>query len=119
MDNNTQLTSIDKDPVSFVRIQAEKEALNLAQQYNLNLCVINSGLFVGPLLSKRTEGASIEYVKAFFEGKDLKQVWPLVDVRDVANAHWKAATTFVSLNSVLMWCNMLHCTRLIMWFYSG
>lgn len=83
---------MDNDPKSRIRVNMEKLFFELVKRYEMNYAVFNTGFFVGPLLSKRTTGKSIEYIKSFFENKDVEAVYPLVDVRDVAKACFAVTT---------------------------
>lgn len=53
----------------------------------MNLTVIVPGVFLGPILIKKSS-PSIEFFKMFFEGRHLGRLsFEYCDVRDVAEAH--------------------------------
>lgn len=81
---------------NYSKTEAEKEAWRLYEnQKRWDLAVINPGFVLGPSLTKRTDSTSINFVLSLLDGK-FKQGVPnlyfgVVDVRDVAKAHIKAA----------------------------
>lgn len=90
--------SIDYQPYSYSKTLAEKEAWKIAQGQNQwDLVVINpSGVF-GPGLSTISDSESITILKQFGDGT-LKMGAPkvgigVVDVRDLAEAHFAAGLT--------------------------
>ena len=92
---NTQ-ASLEHQPYTFSKVQAEKAAWELAeQQSRWDLVVINPSLVMGPAISDQTTSESFDILKQFGDGQ-LKTGAPkygigLVDVRDVAQAHILAA----------------------------
>ncbi|WP_417590106.1 NAD-dependent epimerase/dehydratase family protein [Owenweeksia hongkongensis] len=91
-------SSLDYQPYYYSKTLAEKEAWKMADDQNQwDLVVINpSGVF-GPALSMNTDSESISILKQFADGT-LKKGAPkvgigLVDVRDLAEAHYLAGYT--------------------------
>lgn len=82
---------------NYSKTEAEKEAWHLNKSNKRwDLAVINPGFVLGPSLTKRTDSTSIDFILSLLNGK-FKQGVPdlyfgIVDVRDVAKAHVKAAT---------------------------
>lgn len=94
--NNT--ASLDYQPYSYSKTLAEKEAWKIYEgQSQWNLVVVNpSGVF-GPGLSTMSDSESISILKQFGDGT-LKMGAPkvgigVVDVRDLAEAHFAAGFT--------------------------
>jgi dihydroflavonol-4-reductase len=74
---------------------AERAAWNFARENGLELVVINPGMILGPILGVET-GTSVGLVQSLLKGRypampDFSV--PVVDVRDVAEAHVLAMTT--------------------------
>jgi len=90
--NYNEEADMSSDPVSRIRVNFEELFFELVKKYNINYAVLNTGFFVGPLLSKRNTGKSIEYIKSFFENKVVNEVYPLIDVRDIAKACYAVTT---------------------------
>lgn len=84
-------------PYSYSKTIAEKEAWKLANGAHWDLAIINPGFVMGPSLSKRTDGASVDVMLSLLSGKYKMGVpdlnFALVDVRDVASAHVRALTS--------------------------
>jgi nucleoside-diphosphate-sugar epimerase len=73
---------------------AEKAAWAFAESSGLDLAVINPGMVLGPLLGKDF-GTSVGLVRQMMNGafSQLPHVgFPVIDVRDVADAHIRAMT---------------------------
>ena len=92
-------SSIDYQPYSYSKTLAEKKAWEIAKaQDRWDLVTINPSLVLGPALSPQsTASESISILKMMGSG-DFKMGAPkmgvgLVDVRDVAEAHFKAGFT--------------------------
>lgn len=83
---------MNSDPKSRIRVNAEKLFFEFVKRHEMKFAVFNTGFFVGPLLSKRAKGKSINYMKSFFENTKVEDVHPLVDVRDVAKACYAVTT---------------------------
>lgn len=75
------------------KVQAEKLAWNLAKQHNIDLVTILPEFILGPLISSRTDGTSVGYMKKWIESRDaIDPGYPFfADLRDVAKAHILAA----------------------------
>lgn len=74
------------------KVQAEKLAWDLAKQHNIDLVTILPEFILGPLLSSRTDGTSVGYMKKWVEGNAIDPGYPFfADLRDVAKAHILAA----------------------------
>lgn len=83
------------NPYSYSKIIAEKTAWEMAKiQDRWTLTVINPGFIMGPSLTPRTDSTSIDFLIKFSDGTFKMGVpdlyFGVVDVRDVADAHFKA-----------------------------
>ncbi len=91
-----QTSSLEQNPYSYSKTLAEKAAWEIADaQQNWKLVVINPALVLGPSASTRQTSASFDYVRmlgdgTFQNGAPQFQLG-MVDVRDVAEAHMRAA----------------------------
>ncbi len=89
-------SSLEHQPYSYSKLLAEREAWEFAKsQQQWDLITINPSLVIGPALNHLPTSASFDLIKGFVNGT-LKSGVPdfgigLVDVRDVAAAHCKAA----------------------------
>lgn len=88
--------SIDYQPYSYSKLKAEKKAWEMAEAQNRwDLVTINPCLVLGPALNpKHSTSESMNTIKMLGDGQ-LKMGAPrmgigLVDVRDVAEAHYQA-----------------------------
>jgi len=117
---NTSST-IDHQPYSYSKVLAEKLAWEMEEkQDRWKLIAINPALVIGPSLSGKSTSASHEFIKQLGDGRSKagcpKFEVGMVDVRDVADAHVKAAymdnvngrhivynevTSFLSLSKML------------------
>lgn len=95
--NNT--ASLDYQPYSYSKTLAEKKAWEIAKkQERWDLVAINMSLVLGPALNPgQTTSESINILK-LLGGGEMKMGAPkmgigLVDIRDVADAHYKAGFT--------------------------
>lgn len=91
-------SSLNHQPYAYSKSLAEKEAWEIQkQQTRWDLVVINPSFVMGPSLSKRLDGTSVEFMKNMLKGvfrtgvPDTKMGF--VDVRDVAKAHILAGFT--------------------------
>jgi nucleoside-diphosphate-sugar epimerase len=91
--------SLDYQPYSYSKVEAEKKAWEIAEsQDQWDLVTINPSLVMGPMLAGgATTSESFSILKSIGDGT-MKMGVPkmglgLVDVRDVAEAHFKAAYT--------------------------
>jgi len=97
-DNHWNETSSPENmPYSYSKTLAEKEAMKLTGEIpGLELAVINPGLILGPSLSRRTDATSVQLMRQLTSGLFRLGVprgtQAIVDVRDAARAHVKAAT---------------------------
>jgi nucleoside-diphosphate-sugar epimerase len=92
-----ETSSLNHQPYSYSKKVAEEEAWKIANaQDRWDLVVINPGFVLGPSLSKRMDAQSIIFMASMLNGKykagtpDIHMA--VVDVRDVARAHFLAAT---------------------------
>ncbi len=90
-------SSLHHQPYSYSKVLAEREAWKIAAaQKQWKLIVINPGFVLGPTLSKRSDSTSTGMVMQFLNGSFKLGVpelsFGIVDVRDVAEAHVRAAT---------------------------
>lgn len=78
-------------PYAYSKVLAEKEAWEIAKRENIDLVTINPSFIIGPPLSLHTDSLSIRWMMSLLEGKVRNFRVPVVDVRDVAIAHIRAA----------------------------
>jgi len=81
-------------PYEYSKTIAEKKAWELAKTCSIDLVTINPGFILGPALTSRQDSSSIKIMNDFVKGK-YKSGIPdtsigIVDVRDVAKAHFLA-----------------------------
>ena len=98
-ENWNTTSSLEYQPYSFSKTLAEKKAWEIvSQQSRWDLVTINPSLVMGPMLdAKGTTSESLNILKQIGDGT-MKSGVPemgigLVDVRDVANAHFLAGFT--------------------------
>jgi nucleoside-diphosphate-sugar epimerase len=91
-------SSIDHQPYNYSKVAAEKAAWEIAgKQDRWDLVVINPAFVLGPSLTQGSDSTSLSTMLQFTDGTfkfgapDLS--YGVVDVRDVAQAHIKAAFT--------------------------
>jgi len=91
-------SSLEHQPYSYSKTAAEKEAWNInRKQTRWDLVVINPSFVIGPGINAHATSESFKLVKQFGDGS-MKSGAPrigfgVVDVRDLAEAHFKAAFT--------------------------
>ncbi len=90
-------SSADHQPYSYSKTVAEKEAWDIAgKQSRWDLVVINPSLVIGPGINPYATSESFNLIKQFGDGSMRTGVpnWGMgaVDVRDLADAHFKAGT---------------------------
>ncbi|MEQ8480185.1 MAG: NAD-dependent epimerase/dehydratase family protein [Hoeflea sp.] len=93
--NWNETSSLDHQPYSFSKVQAEKTAWEIAGAQNgWRLVTVNPSLVMGPTLSGQSTSESHSLVKRMGNGTLKVGAPPLeigmVDVRDVAEAHMRA-----------------------------
>jgi nucleoside-diphosphate-sugar epimerase len=91
-------SSLDHQPYSFSKTLAEKEAWKICgEQHRWDLVVINPSLVIGPGINPKGTSESFNLIRQFGDGamKNGAPAWGMgvVDVRDLAEAHFKAAFT--------------------------
>jgi len=98
-DNWNTTASLDYQPYSYSKTLAEKKAWKIAEsQDKWDLVTINPAMVLGPALNpKNTTSESVNILKLLGQG-ELKMGAPKmgiggVDVRDVAEAHYRAGYT--------------------------
>jgi len=90
-------STVEKEPYRYSKTVAEKAAWEFAKGKSWDLVVINPAAVLGPPLSARSDATSIKNLKDILDGTALARggvlpvSFPLVDVRDVAEAHVRAA----------------------------
>ncbi|MBO9469067.1 NAD-dependent epimerase/dehydratase family protein [Endozoicomonas sp. G2_2] len=90
-------SSVDHQPYNYSKVCAERRAWEInEQQARWQLVTINPGFVLGPSLTQASASTSLATMKQFADGT-LKMGAPelyfgIVDVRDVALAHIKAAS---------------------------
>ena len=91
--------SIDYQPYSFSKTLAEKKAWEMhGKQERWDLIAINMSLVLGPALNATSNTSESINILKMLGGGDMKMGAPkigmgIVDVRDVAEAHFRAAYT--------------------------
>jgi len=89
-------SSVDHQPYNYSKTLAEREAWDISErQDRWDLVVVNPGLVLGPSLSKDSHSESVRTIMRLSDGTfrlGVPKLWlPIVDVRDVAQAHYNAA----------------------------
>lgn len=89
-------SNIRHQPYNYSKTLAERAAWETSeQQGRWDLVVINPGLVLGPSLSNSSDSESIRTIMRLSDGTfklGVPKLWlPIVDVRDVAQAHFNAA----------------------------
>ena len=84
-------SSLKDNPYMFSKMIAEKTAWEMSKKQNRwDLITMNPGFILGPSLSNRIDSFSINFILSMLNGKNKSGVpelsFPVVDVRDVANA---------------------------------
>lgn len=92
---NTTSTATHQ-PYSYSKTLAEQEAWRIYQaQDRWDMVVLNPGLVLGPSLAQASDSTSLSTMLELMDGSLLTGApnlrFPIVDVRDVASAHIKAA----------------------------
>ena len=93
-----ETSSLEHQPYPYSKTLAEKEAWKICEAQNRwDLVVINPSLVIGPGINPRGTSESFNLIKQFGDGT-MKSGGPnwgmgVVDVRDLAEAHFKAAFT--------------------------
>ncbi len=91
-------SSVDHQPYQYSKTLAEREAWKIADaQDRWDLVTINPAFVLGPSLSERMDGTSVQFMRRLVSG-EMKFGVPrlhfgIVDVRDVARAHILAGLT--------------------------
>jgi len=91
-----ETSNLKHQPYPFSKTLAEKEAWEMQKKQNIwSLTTINPSFVLGPSLSERADGTSVNFMRSMVNGKFASGVPELymgvVDVRDVARAHIAAA----------------------------
>ncbi|AOP32877.1 diaminohydroxyphosphoribosylaminopyrimidine deaminase [Leptospira tipperaryensis] len=91
-------SSLSHQPYPYSKTLAEKEAWKIAgEQSQWDLVTINPSFVMGPSLSERADGTSVNFMLSMINGKFASGVPDMmigfVDVRDVARAHILAGFT--------------------------
>lgn len=103
--------SLHYQPYNYSKTEAEKLAWRMeAEQDRWTLSTVHPGFVMGPSLSTRTDGASIEFMLRMLRG-EFKLGAPLlyfalVDVRDVAETHIHALETENSAGRYISVCDV-------------
>ncbi|PYH48557.1 NAD(P)-binding protein [Aspergillus saccharolyticus JOP 1030-1] len=93
-----ETASPTNNPYHYSKVIAEREAWKLCKaQSRWDLVVLNPGLTLGPPLTTASTSGSLYTVDNIFSGANRQGTpelyYPVVDVRDVAEAHCKAGTS--------------------------
>lgn len=97
-ENWNTTSSLDHQAYSYSKVMAEKEAWKIAEkQQQWDLVVINPSFVIGPGINPQGTSESFNYIKQLGDGT-MKMGAPeiylgCVDVRDLADAHYKAGFT--------------------------
>jgi len=89
--------TIEKEPYRYSKRIAEEAAWEFSKNRKWDLVVINPGFILGPPLSSRDDSTSVKTMKVILDGTAFNAgvggpyAFPPVDVRDVAEAHLRAA----------------------------
>lgn len=107
-----QSSTLDHQPYNFAKTEAEKKAWQMHKaQTRWQLSTINPGFILGPSLTPRTDSTSISFMIQTAQGKyksGLPQLYNgVVDVRDVALAHIKAAQNEQAQGRFILVCESL------------
>lgn len=87
------VSTLQKGPYFYSKTVAEKKAWELAEgKEGFSLATVAPAFILGPMVSSRADGESVEYIKGMLEGASsplVKRPFPsgCTDVRDVAAAH--------------------------------
>lgn len=91
-----ETSSVDHQPYNYSKTLAEREAWKMVdEQDRWDLVAINPGLVLGPTLAQASDSTSLSTMLEIMDGTlrtgapNLR--FPIVDVRDVATAHIRAA----------------------------
>ncbi|MFP4407893.1 MAG: NAD-dependent epimerase/dehydratase family protein [Spirochaetaceae bacterium] len=88
-------SSLSYQPYNFAKSEAERASWELAKGAPWHLVVLNPGLILGPSLSSRSDAASTRLFLRLLGGEFAfgapALAFGVVDVRDVARAHYEAA----------------------------
>ena len=88
-------SSLKHQPYNFSKVEAERAAWSLAEETSWDLVVINPGFILGPSLSRRVDATSVTLLRRLLAGEFSTGVpglsFGVVDVREVARAHFEAA----------------------------
>ncbi len=92
-----ETSSLDHQPYSYSKTLAEREAWKLNKGKSWKLVTINPSLVIGPGINPKGTSESFKIVKQLIDGSMKTGVpaleFGMVDVRDIAEAHYKAAIT--------------------------
>jgi len=84
-------STVDFEPYRYSKRIAEETAWNFTKEKGISLIVINPSFIVGPPLLPNTDATSVKKAKNFFDGNFDQSCFGAVDVRDIAEAHVRAA----------------------------
>ena len=92
---SSKLTSKDGlDLYRYSKTVAEKAAWVMSRKHGFEMATINPSFVIGPPRTRRWDGESAMFMKIVLEGLNPPRPGtPMVDVRDVALAHIRAAET--------------------------
>lgn len=87
--------SLGYQPYNYAKSEAEREAWRIAGESSWRLVVLNPGLILGPALSSRSDNTSTTLFLRLMGGEFSSGApalsFGVVDVREVARAHFEAA----------------------------
>jgi len=89
-DWNTTSTAESRNSYVYSKKKAEESAWEFAKEHNIDLVSICPGFVVGPPLLA-SESSSLAFVSGYFKGEVIQLALSVVDVRNVAEAHVRAA----------------------------
>jgi len=105
--------TLEKEPYRYSKRVAEEAAWNFAKGKSWDLVVINPGFVLGAPLSARTDSTSVKNIKELLDGTVNARggtpggnAFPAIDVRDVVEAHVRAAENPKASGRYLLGCSV-------------
>jgi len=84
-------STVSFEPYRYSKRIAEETAWNFTKEKGISLVVICPSFIVGPPLLPNADATSVKKAISFFDGKFDQACFGAVDVRDIAEAHVRAA----------------------------
>ncbi|KAK9850976.1 hypothetical protein WJX84_006340 [Apatococcus fuscideae] len=89
-DWNTEST-LETGAYRYSKVQAEKAAWDFCKKNGIDMVTIHPTLVMGPVISQRLDAQSVKNFIDVLEGRAAPLMMWMVDVRDIARAHVRAA----------------------------